>query len=145
MAKKFTARAAVTVNAPAEKVWRALTDPALIKQYLFGTDAESDWKPGSPIRYRGVWEGKPYEDKGTILKAVPGKILQSTFWSAASGRPDTPENYYTVTQRLREKGGATTLDLTQENCPSREDAEHSAANWSAVLGKLKELLEKLGA
>ncbi len=145
MAKSFTAKASVIVNAPAEKVWQALTDPALIKQYLFGTDAESDWKPGSPVRYRGVWEGKPYEDKGTILESVPGKVLKATYWSAASGKPDAPENYYTITQRIKEKAGVTALDLTQENCPSREDADHSASNWNMVLGKLKEILEKPGA
>ena len=60
--KGFAAAASVTIAATAERVWDALTNPSLIKQYLFGTDAISDWKPGSPITYRGVWEGKPYED-----------------------------------------------------------------------------------
>ena len=145
MATQFTAKVSVTINASSDRVWRGLTDPALIKQYLFGTDAVSDWKSGSPIRYRGVWEGKPYEDKGTILEAVPGRILRSTYWSAASGLPDSPENYNTVTQTLEEKNGVTTLELTQDNCPSRESADHSAANWKMVLGKLKELLEKPAA
>jgi len=48
------ARQSVFIKAPPERVWRALTDPEMIRQYLFGTDAESDWKVGSPIRYRGV-------------------------------------------------------------------------------------------
>ena len=38
MAKTAIARAATTIDAPAPKVWDALTKPELIKQYMFGTD-----------------------------------------------------------------------------------------------------------
>ena len=44
MQDQLTATASIILNAPPEKVWKALTDPALIKQYLFGTDAHSDFK-----------------------------------------------------------------------------------------------------
>ena len=54
--------ATITINASTSKVWDALTKPELIKQYLFGTEVATDWQVGSPIRYRGVWEGKTYED-----------------------------------------------------------------------------------
>jgi hypothetical protein len=36
-------------NADVSKVWNALINPELIKQYLFGTEAVSEWKIGSPI------------------------------------------------------------------------------------------------
>jgi len=36
MTNSFIARATVTVNAPASKVWQALTDPKLISS-MFGT------------------------------------------------------------------------------------------------------------
>jgi len=140
--KGFTAAASVTINARAEKVWEALTNPSLIKQYLFGTDATSDWKPGSPITYRGVWEGKAYEDKGTVIKAIPNKLLQTTYWSSMSGLPDQPQSYNTVTYQLSENAGQTTLSIRQDNNPSRESADHSAGNWSKVLQAMKQLLEK---
>ena len=35
---------AVTINASKAKVWDALTNPAQIKKYMFGTEASSDWK-----------------------------------------------------------------------------------------------------
>src|SRR5258706_3209022 len=41
--------------------------PEILKQYYFGADIISDWKMGSSIIYKGEWQGKPYEDKGTIL------------------------------------------------------------------------------
>ena len=61
MANKLSVKVSRDINAPVSKVWQALTDPALIKQYLFGTETKSDWKKGSSITYTGVWEGKSYE------------------------------------------------------------------------------------
>ncbi|MGZ4038890.1 MAG: SRPBCC domain-containing protein, partial [Bacteroidia bacterium] len=34
----------LTINAPAAKVWKALTDASIVKQYFFGTNVKSDWK-----------------------------------------------------------------------------------------------------
>ena len=60
----LTARSSITIAAPAEKVWTALITPAAIKQYMFGTTVVSDWKEGSPIIFKGEWQGKSYEDRG---------------------------------------------------------------------------------
>ena len=68
MAKGHVAKAEIEINASKENVWHALTDPEMIKQYLFGTTVTTDWKVGSPITYQGEWEGKKYEDKGKILE-----------------------------------------------------------------------------
>jgi uncharacterized protein YndB with AHSA1/START domain len=82
MQNNLIAKSSVTIHAPVEKVWDALTNPAMVKQYLFGTDLKTDWKEGSPITYSGMWEGKPYEDKGTVLKFVPNKVIETSYWSA---------------------------------------------------------------
>ena len=142
MNENFIAKASIAINAPASKVWEALTNPEIIKQYLFGTEAKSDWKVGSPITYKGVWEGKAYEDKGTILELVPNKLLVSSYWSSFSGQPDSPENYQKVSYELVEEAAKTTLNITQENAKDQKSADHSGENWKMVLGKLKELLEK---
>jgi uncharacterized protein YndB with AHSA1/START domain len=138
----FTANASVSIRAPATKVWRALVDPEMIKAYLFGTTVESDWKVGSPITYRGVWQGNAYEDKGRIIEMVEGSLLKSTYWSSMSGAQDTPENYSTITYTLKEGDGGTVVELSQDNNPSRESADHSEANWKMVLKTMKEMLEK---
>lgn len=104
MNKGLIAKVSIVIHAPADKVWDALTKPELIKQYLFGTEVTTDWQPGSPVIYRGVWKGKPYEDKGKILQVDPEKLLVSTFWSSLSGVPDTPENYKTITYKLSDEG-----------------------------------------
>jgi len=141
MKNTFTARASTKINAPASKVWEALIQPDLIKQYLFGTEVTTDWKVGSPITYKGIWKGKPYEDKGKILQVEPGKLLVSTFWSALSGLPDIPENYNTIRYELSAEDGGTRLSIIQDNNATQQDADHSAQNWQMVLDSLKKLLE----
>jgi uncharacterized protein YndB with AHSA1/START domain len=51
MSNKFTAKAAIAINATPDKVWEALTDPDMIREYLFGTDTITDWQKGSAITY----------------------------------------------------------------------------------------------
>jgi hypothetical protein len=68
--------------------------------------------------------------------------LVSTYWSAFSGLPDSPENYHTVTYALDERDGATTLTITQDNIDTKESADHSETNWKSVLETMKKLLEK---
>jgi uncharacterized protein YndB with AHSA1/START domain len=141
MQDDFLAGAEIVIDASKGEVWHALTDPDMIKQYLFGTQVESDWQVGSEIIYRGEWQGKPYQDKGRILELVPNQRLVSTFWSALSGAPDTPENYKTVTYELAPIGDQTRLVLSQGNNASQAEADHSGENWRTVLQALKELLE----
>ena len=141
MTNTYIAKAAITINAPAARVWDALTQPDLIKQYLFGTQVTTDWRVGSPIVYEGTWEGKAYKDKGVVLQVEPEKLLVSTFWSSMSGLPDIPENYQTVRYELAAEGGGTRLTIIQDNNASPEDANHSAQNWSMVLDGMKKLLE----
>jgi uncharacterized protein YndB with AHSA1/START domain len=142
MTKTAIAKATTTINAPASKVWDALTKPELIKQYLFGTEVTTDWQVGSPIRYKGEWEGKPYEDKGKVVQIEPRKLLVSTFWSSLAGLPDSPENYNTVRYELSPAGDATRLTVTQDNNPTEEAASHSEQNWQKVLDGIKKLLER---
>lgn len=141
MKQDFIAKASANIKAPAHKVWEALTSPAIIKEYLFGTEAISDFKAGSPITYKGQWQGKEYEDKGVILEVVPEKRLVSTYWSSMGGKADVPENYNKVRYELDEKDGQTTLTITQDNNPTPESRDHSQKNWEMVLGKIKNLLE----
>jgi uncharacterized protein YndB with AHSA1/START domain len=141
MSETFIARAAIVINAPTSRVWDALTQPDLIKQYLFGTTVTTDWRVDSPITYEGIWEGKAYKDKGIVLQVEPEKLLISTFWSALSGLPDIPENYQTVRYELAAEGTGTRLTLIQDNNATQEDANHSAQNWSMVLDGMKKLLE----
>jgi uncharacterized protein YndB with AHSA1/START domain len=142
MASNLIATATTTINTTAGKVWESLITPALIKQYMFGSMVTSDFKPGSTITWKGEWKGKPYEDKGKILKLVPEKILQYTHFSPLSGLEDKPENYHTVTIELMGTDNETLVRLTQDGNANEEEKEHSQKNWTGMLNALKNLLQK---
>ena len=131
----------ITINAPAAEVWEALTNPAIVKQYFFGTNLKTDWKKGSPIIWEGEWEGKTYQDTGTILDIDPGKFVRYNYWSSMSGTENTPENYADITYELTEESGKTVLLITQGNIKNQEAKEHSEQNWQSVFGKMKEMVE----
>lgn len=139
--KALISQATISIQASISKVWQALTSPDLIKQYLFGTTVKTDWQVGSSIIYEGQWQGKPYQDKGTILQIEPGKLLVSTYWSSLAGLPDVPENYKTVRYELSPEGSETRLTITQDNNASQDEANHSRENWKMVLEGIKKLLE----
>jgi len=141
MITTVTATTAITINAPAAKVWEAITTPALIKQWFFGVDTDTDWKEGSPIVHRGEWQGKPYEDRGTILTVEPQKRLVHSHWSPMSGLPDSPENYEGITYTLTERDGKTELTLSETNLPSEDAKTLSLQIWQQVLELLKKLVE----
>lgn len=138
----MTAKATTTIGTPVSKVWEALTKPEIIKQYFFGTDTITDWKIGSPVIWKGEWEGKTYEDKGVVLDLQPNKLISFTYWSSMSGKEDRPENYATVTYELRDHDRNTEVSVTQSNVADEKTKQHSEQNWYMVLENLKKLLEK---
>lgn len=130
------------IQATPDQVWHALTDPAQIRQYLFGTDTVSDWKKGSPITYTGEWNGRQYTDKGTIIDIRPQELLHTTYWSSMGGKEDKPENYNNVIYKLEPHGDHTTISITQDNIGDEAGQQHMRENWGMVLDGMKELLEK---
>lgn len=134
-------KTSIIINAPAEKVWKALTDPEIVKQYFFGTEVKSDWEVGSPITWTGQWEGKSYEDKGEILEITPGKYVKYSYWSSMGGTEDKPQNYQNVSYDLVEENGVTALEIGQENIKDEAAKVHSEQNWQAIFGKMKEMVE----
>ena len=142
MNNAYISKASTIINTSTSKVWDALTKPELIKQYMFGTEVITDWQVGSPITYKGIWDGKAYEDKGKVLQIEIEKFLVSTFWSSLAGLPDIPENYKTVRYELVPEDNGTRLSITQDNNDSQEEATHSEQNWKMVLDGMKKLLEE---
>ena len=141
MNKNLIAKTAITIKAPSQRVWDALVTPAAIKQYMFGTTVVSDWKEGSAIVWKGVWQGKSYEDKGVILQFKPARTLQYTHFSPLSGLPDDPDSYHTVTIELSAVGSATLVSLSQDNNSTEQAREHSEKNWGMMLAGLKKMVE----
>jgi uncharacterized protein YndB with AHSA1/START domain len=132
----------VTVGAPIDQVWAAITTPERIKEWFFGVETRSEWTPGSELVHTGEWQGRPYSDKGTILRIEPPHLLEHTHWSALSGVPDEPDNYEQVTWRLEGSNGKTRLTVSERNLASEEARDMSEQSWRMVLDRLKQMLER---
>lgn len=142
MTKGIVARATTTIAASPADVWKALTTPETIARYMFGTTVVSTWRVGEPIVWKGEWKGKPYEDKGAILRLEPERVLEYSHFSPLTGSDDDPDSYHTVTVELTPDGAGTRVTLSQDNNKTDEARQHSEKNWQAMLDGLKKLLEK---
>ncbi len=142
MEKGLIAQASIKIKAPINKVWDALINPVIIKQYMFGTEVSSDWKVGSTILWKGVWKEKPYEDKGKILTIEREKRLQYSHFSPLAGLPDVPENYHTLTYELSNGDNEIVVTLSQDNNEDEKAQKHSEEMWQKMLDGLKKFLEK---
>jgi uncharacterized protein YndB with AHSA1/START domain len=97
MNRKYISSSTIKIEASCSKIWDALIKPEIAKEYFFGAQIVTDWKKGSPITFRGEFNGNKYEEKGIILNVEPNNQLQYSHWSNFDGLPDTPENYRTWT------------------------------------------------
>jgi uncharacterized protein YndB with AHSA1/START domain len=141
MTQSYIAKVEVDVNATPSDVWRALTEPELIAKYFFGSQVQTDWQPGSPIVWKGEYQGKEYEDKGEVVEVQPNRLLRVTHFSPMAGLPDEPENYHTLTYELVERDDGTHVTLSQDNNGSENEAQRNSANWETVLKGLRKTVE----
>ena len=141
MKTDISTSSSVAIDASVDDVWRAIMTPETIKQWFFGVETETEWAQGSPIVHTGEWEGKPYVDKGEIVRIEPPHVLVHTHWSDLSGTPDSPEHYQEVTWEVSERGDGSELTITEHNLPSDEAKDASDQAWSMVLQNLKGMLE----
>jgi uncharacterized protein YndB with AHSA1/START domain len=139
----------VTINAPAAKVWRTLTDGAETRKYMYGCETISDWQPGSPLLWQGKWEDRDMVFvKGHVVAIQPDKYLEYTTFDPNNATiPDVPENYLTVTYTLSQQNGATTLLVTQGDYTKVAQGEKryndaaQAGGWSSILTLIKDVAE----
>lgn len=139
----------ITIEAPASKVWDALTNPEQTKKYMFGCEAVSDWKIGKPLLWKGQYEGKEMIFvKGVVLDIQPNKLLKYTVIDPNASMEDKPENYLNVTYKLTEKNGQTILHVTQDGFETAADGEkrykdtyNNGEGWNPILVEIKKLVE----
>ena len=84
----------IFIRTTPERLWQALTDGELSRQYYFNTEVRSDLEVGKPFQYFGD-DGVMHLD-GEILEIDPPRRLVTTFsalWSAGhGGRPAVPHH-----------------------------------------------------
>lgn len=106
---------AININAPLQRVWDTLTKPELVKQWQYGSDLITDWKAGNNIRFRTEWEGKVFEQWGSILKIIPHQLIKYSLFAPRPGLEDKPENYFTMNYVLTDETSHIRLEIIQED------------------------------
>ncbi|MBN8825303.1 MULTISPECIES: SRPBCC domain-containing protein [unclassified Spirosoma] len=143
MRQDLTVSKSIDINASPARVWEVLTNPALIQEYLFGTQTLTNWAIGSEIIFQGEYENQHYRDKGTILKNVPNQLLSYSYWSGFSGLDERPENYATVTYQIAEKGtNLAEFTWTQQGFSSEAGYNHSLNGMDDFLKQIKAIAER---
>lgn len=107
------------IEGPRELVWRAHTEPELMKRWLLGPDG---WEmticePGTNVgdTYRNAWapvgdtEGAPFGFDGTVLHVEPGRRMVTTEHMTDTDYPSTTNDL-----SLYEEDGLTLLTLLIE-------------------------------
>lgn len=128
-----------TIDAPLEKVWDALTNPEIVKQYFFGTELLTDWTVGNAIIFQGEWEGQPYQDRGIVLEYMHNQKLAYSYLSNWSGLEDLPEHYLWVCYEVKQSNEGTEVTISQSNY-DEERAKHSNENWAGIIGEMKKII-----
>ena len=143
MNKNLVATQSIEIKAKADKVWDVLTNPEIIRVYLFGTETITDWKIGSEILFQGEYDGQHYKDKGIVIENIQYKILSYKYWSGFSGLEDKIENYSLITytiESLEEK--KVKFTWTQQGFASSDGQCHAEQGLKTMLEQIKNLAEE---
>jgi uncharacterized protein YndB with AHSA1/START domain len=134
----------ITIQAPAERVFEALTDPAQRVAWwgaegrFQAKEMESDLRPGGQWTMRGSgMGGRPFVVKGEYRKVERPHLLEFTWL------PDWQEEALETVVRfdLTEQDGVTTVRLTHSGLTT-EKARGSHRGWPQILGWLRAYSEK---
>ncbi|AZO53674.1 MULTISPECIES: SRPBCC domain-containing protein [unclassified Mesorhizobium] len=137
---------AIAIDAEPAKVWRVLTTPALIAQWMSDEelDVSLDAHAGGAIVIRGVLHGMPFENHGTVRAFEPDKSFAYSYWStlSASRLADVPENHTVVGFALEPADQGTLLTLTLSSFAEPSIRPHANLYWGPTLRILKAMCER---
>jgi uncharacterized protein YndB with AHSA1/START domain len=142
MARALTAKCRIQIDNTVDEAWKALVNSEIVEKYMLGSKQLSDWRKGSSIIWKKDFNGRKFEDKGEVLEITPRKSLKYTHYSPASGGPDAPENYQTVSVTLKENANGTLVELTSDNNASENEKAMTERIWAYYLQGLKLIMDK---
>jgi len=128
------------IAATPERVWAALQDPEMTKQFWGRHRNDSEWTPGADWVHRDYDVAEVVDIAGTVLEADAPKRLVLT-WSEPAERSN-PEKVSRVTFEIEPFAESVRLTVTHEGLEPDSDMLHGITmGWPAVLSSLKSLLE----
>ncbi len=141
--QNLTTKRSIVINSKAESIWDVLTNPDKIKQYLFGSEAITDWKVGNPVIFQRNSGDKIYRDKGEILEVIQNKLLKFSYWSSQEGYDDIAENYSFITYTLETKSDNTIkLTYLREKIPIEFEQKNQERYLRGMLENIKKIAEE---
>jgi len=138
-------RKSIEVSAPAEALWKVLTENEFIPQYMFGCVAETAWKPGSPLLWKGAADGKLYVKGHVVAVDAPRRLEYTVIDPNNPAVQDIPANYLTMIYQIQEHDGSSTFELIQGDyakvAEGQKRYEDTLKGDDFILVKIKELAE----
>jgi uncharacterized protein YndB with AHSA1/START domain len=132
----------IYIKTTPERLWEAITDPALRAKYSFGVAVSSDWRNGSRYQARTtestVSPGMDIAD-GENLEVSPPRRLVQTFRALWSDEVKG-EGYSRVTWEIEPIGDSCRLTVTHDQLQAKANPE-LYGGWPMILSGLKTLLE----
>ena len=131
----------ITINAPLQKVWDTLTKPELVKLWQYGSELITDWKVGNSIKFTAEWEGKIFEQWGTVLEMRQSELIKYNLFAPRPDLEDKPENYFVMSYVLTDNNGKTKLEIIQEDNRPNAVQEEEQGDENPILQSLKKIAE----
>jgi uncharacterized protein YndB with AHSA1/START domain/DNA-binding transcriptional ArsR family regulator len=132
----------IYIKTTPERLWQAITDPAMRRKYTFGVEVQSSWKPGSSYKAiageETVGPGMAISEGENLEVDPPRRLVQSfrALWSDQVKQEGTSR----VTWEIEPVGDSCRLTVTHDQL--REGAyDELFGGWPMVLSGLKTLLE----
>jgi uncharacterized protein YndB with AHSA1/START domain len=128
----------VYIAAPVERVWNALVDSDVTRQY-WGHENRSDWKPGSRWEHVRIGPDNVVDIAGKVIEIDPPHRLV-TSWHAPDGEGDSARTSQ-VTYEITPMGEESKLVVTHSDLNEPGMRAGVSAGWPLVLSSLKSFLE----
>ncbi len=130
----------VEINAPAERIWRALVDPDERMQWwgkgqARTTRVESDLRPGGTWVQEVDAYGTPHTISGVYREVEPPFVLSFT-WNPTWGGAESLVRFDIIPN-----GATSTVRLTHSDLATEEERKNYRNGWGFNLKLLKEHTE----
>ena len=128
------------INTTPEKLWNALVDGEMTKQYWWRHRNASDWKPGSAWRHEDYDDAAKVDIVGKVVESAPPRRLVLTWAFPADAQNEA--KHTRVTFELEPFMGAVRLTVIHDELEPDSAMLHGITEgWPKVLASLKTLLE----
>jgi uncharacterized protein YndB with AHSA1/START domain len=128
------------INAPAETVWNAITEPEQVARFFHGAQIDADYRAGGHLRSWSPDRSAQWGDN-TVLEWDPPRRLVHT-WRSLYDEQMAAEPESRVTWEVEPAAdGSTKLTLVHDRLEAAPKTAANVVGWSWILSNLKSVIE----